>query len=83
VTNVTRKGGFPITFSMYARVKKVMGDGLFFVTNVTPHLRLLKRGSPHCAGCYGVGHGRKIHPPKSSVEWLVWLERWEGRGKAQ
>lgn len=22
-------------------------------------------GSSHCAGCYDVGDGRKIHPPKS------------------
>jgi hypothetical protein len=40
-------------------------------------------GSPHCAGCYDVGDGRKIHPPKSSPEWLAWLERWQPNGKVQ
>lgn len=40
-------------------------------------------GSPHCAGCYGVGGGRKVHPPKSSEKWLVWLERWKPKGKPQ
>jgi hypothetical protein len=24
-------------------------------------------GSPHCAGCYDVGDGRKIHPPKAGM----------------
>ncbi len=27
-------------------------------------------GSPHCAGCYDVGDGRKIHPPKSGAGWV-------------
>lgn len=40
-------------------------------------------GSPHCAGCYEVGGGKKIHPPKPSVEWLAWLERWKPEGKLQ
>jgi hypothetical protein len=25
-------------------------------------------GSPHCAGCYDVGDGRKIHPPRNGYE---------------
>jgi hypothetical protein len=40
-------------------------------------------GSSHCAGCYDVGDGRKIHPPKPSAEWLDWLEKWKPRGKLQ
>ena len=24
--------------------------------------------SPHCAGCYDVGDGRKIHPPKCETQ---------------
>lgn len=24
-------------------------------------------GSPHCAGCYDLGDGRKIHPPKAGM----------------
>jgi hypothetical protein len=40
-------------------------------------------GSPECDGCYDVGDGRKIHPPKSSPEWLAWLERWEPKGIPQ
>lgn len=27
-------------------------------------------GSPDCAGCYDVGDGRKIHPPRCGEEWL-------------
>ena len=26
-------------------------------------------GSPHCAGCYDIGEGRKIHPPKIGESW--------------
>ena len=33
-------------------------------------------GSPHCAGCYEVKPGKRIHPPKPSEEWLEWLARW-------
>ncbi len=40
-------------------------------------------GSPRCAGCYSVGDGKKIHPPKASREWLEWLKRWEPKGAAQ
>jgi hypothetical protein len=31
-------------------------------------------GSPLCAGCYDVGDGRKIHPPRCGEEWLLRLE---------
>jgi len=40
-------------------------------------------GSPHCAGCYDIGEGRKIHPPKcgdDSSRWRAWLE---GKGPRQ
>jgi hypothetical protein len=40
-------------------------------------------GSPHCAGCYEVGDGRKIHPPKIGEDYRKWLERWKPRGKPQ
>lgn len=42
-------------------------------------------GSPDCGGCYvvDVESGAKIHPPKSSPEWLFWLERWKPTGKLQ
>jgi len=40
-------------------------------------------GSPNCAGCYDVGDGRKIHPPKCSEEYLAWHEKWEAKGKIQ
>jgi hypothetical protein len=40
-------------------------------------------GSPHCAGCYDVGDGRKIHPPKCGEEYRKWLERWQPKGKPQ
>lgn len=38
-------------------------------------------GSPVCAGCYDIGDGRKIHPPKCGEDYLQWLERWETKGK--
>lgn len=40
-------------------------------------------GSQHCAGCYDVGDGRKIHPPKIGEDYRKWLERWQPRGKPQ
>jgi len=40
-------------------------------------------GSPHCAGCYDVGDGRRIHPPKCGNEYRKWLERWQPKGKPQ
>jgi hypothetical protein len=40
-------------------------------------------GSSHCAGCYHLGDGRKIHPPKSSAEWLARLEHWKPKGSVQ
>jgi hypothetical protein len=40
-------------------------------------------GSPHCAGCYDVGDGQKIHPPKCGEGYRAWLERWQPKGKPQ
>ncbi len=40
-------------------------------------------GSPHCAGCYEIRPGRRIHPPKASHDWLAWLERWQANGPVQ
>ena|SRR2546429_7890877 len=40
-------------------------------------------GDPACNGCYSVGDGRKIHPPRTGEKYLDWLKRWEPEGKAQ
>ena len=40
-------------------------------------------GSPHCAGCYDVGDGWKIHPPKCGEEYRKWFECWQPKGKPQ
>ncbi len=40
-------------------------------------------GSLHCAGCYDVGDGRRIHPPKCGQDYLDWFAKWEGKGRAQ
>jgi hypothetical protein len=40
-------------------------------------------GSPRCAGCYDVGDGRKIHPPKCGEEYRACLELWETKGRVQ
>ena len=40
-------------------------------------------GSTQCAGCYEVGDGKRIHPPKCGDEYRKWLERWQPRGKPQ
>jgi hypothetical protein len=40
-------------------------------------------GSPHCAGCYAVGDGKKIHPPQCGKDYRKWLERWEAKGRVQ
>jgi hypothetical protein len=40
-------------------------------------------GSPHCAGCYDVGEGRKIHPPRCGEDFLRWRAWLEGKGRPQ
>ncbi len=40
-------------------------------------------GSPHCGGCYSIGEGRYVHPPKPSKEWLEWLSQWTPKGGAK
>jgi hypothetical protein len=40
-------------------------------------------GSPACAGCYDIGDGREIHPPRCGEGYRKWLERWEAKGKPQ
>jgi len=40
-------------------------------------------GSPHCAGCYEVEPGVRIHPPKCGEAYGKWLDRWQPRGKRQ
>jgi hypothetical protein len=40
-------------------------------------------GSPHCAGCYEVAPGIRIHPPKCGADYRVCLERWEAKGRVQ
>jgi hypothetical protein len=40
-------------------------------------------GSAHCAGCYDVGDGRKIHSPRCGEEYRNWLERWQPKGKPE
>jgi len=40
-------------------------------------------GSPHCNGCYDVGDGRKIHPPRIGRDYLDWLKRWQPKGQIQ
>jgi len=37
-------------------------------------------GSPHCAGCYEVDGGRRIHPPKCGEYFLRWRAWLEGKG---
>lgn len=43
--------------------------------------KLAPCGSPTCAGCYEVGDGRKIHPPRCGEEFLRWRAWMEGKGK--
>jgi hypothetical protein len=40
-------------------------------------------GSPHCAGCYEVAPGVRIHPPKCGEDYRAWLKRWEAKGRVQ
>jgi TubC N-terminal docking domain len=37
-------------------------------------------GSPYCAGCYDVGNGKRIHPPKCGKDYLDWFKRWGEKG---
>jgi len=40
-------------------------------------------GSPHCAGCYDIEPGVRIHPPKCGEDYRAWLERWQAKGRLQ
>ena len=40
-------------------------------------------GSSHCAGCYEVQPGVRVHPPKCGENYRAWLERWESKDKVQ
>jgi len=39
--------------------------------------------SSDCAGCYSIGEGKRIHPPKASREFLEWRAKWEAGGRIQ
>jgi hypothetical protein len=34
-------------------------------------------GSPDCGGCYDVGDGCQIHPPRLGRQWLEWRAKWD------
>jgi hypothetical protein len=38
---------------------------------------------PHCAGCYDIRDGRRIHPPKCGRNYDEWLKSWEAKGRVQ
>jgi hypothetical protein len=40
-------------------------------------------GSPDCAGCYDLGDGTKIHPPRCGENFLRWRAWLEGKGPRQ
>ena len=40
-------------------------------------------GSHHCAGCYEVAPGVRIHPPRCGEDYRAWLQRWEAKGRLQ
>jgi len=40
-------------------------------------------GLPHCTGCYDVGDGRRIHPPRCGEAYRARLEGWTPIGKGQ
>jgi hypothetical protein len=48
-----------------------------------PPVSLAACRSPHCAGCYDVGEGRKIHPPKCGADFFRWRAWLEGKGPKQ
>lgn len=55
-----------------AKLREVSGAG-----------KVASCGSPHCAGCYDVGDGTKIHPPRCGRDYLAWLNKWEAKGRKQ
>ncbi|SRR6266851_225605 len=44
---------------------------------------LAECGSQFCNGCYAVGDGWKVHPPRAGQKYLEWLKQWEPTGKEQ
>ncbi len=40
-------------------------------------------GPKFCVGCYEIGEGHRIHPPKATEAWAQWLEQWQPKGRMQ
>jgi len=59
------------------------GTGPEDCSNTQKHGGEAACGSLHCAGCYEVEPGKRIHPPKCSKEWREWLLKWEPKGRVQ
>jgi hypothetical protein len=73
MTVLQRHSGVPVQ-SQPLEPRETSGKPRETVT-VNPS-KLAPCGQAHCAGCYEVDSGRRIHPPKPSADWLEWLERW-------
>jgi hypothetical protein len=76
------------TPSVDTSTQKVMNQSEFSPVDVVaiPEKKsneLAPCGLPYCAGCYDVGDGRRIHPPKIGEEYRKWLERWKPDGRVQ
>jgi hypothetical protein len=56
--------------------------GIVTVPQTAPD-ELAACGSSDCGGCYHVGNGKRIHPPKCGEDYKRWLERWEPKAKVQ
>lgn len=50
---------------------------------VPPAAEPAECGSAACSGCYDIGDGKRIHPPKCGEKYREWLQRWEANGKLQ
>ena len=70
----------PEVLEMLRREKQAL---VAFLRERKTHPQVAPCGSPNCGRCYSVGDGRKIHPPKTGLEYREWLERWEGKGRVQ
>ena len=69
--------------TLLARVREAKAAILQALQNGQTIAPIAACGSPYCAGCYDVGDGKKIHPPRCGEKYLEWLKRWEPRGRSQ
>lgn len=75
------KPAVALNTALLERVKAYKAEILTALRRAQGQSPLPPCGSPDRGGCYDIGEGRRIHPPKVSPEWLEWLARWQPKSQ--